>query len=96
MNELLDTLAGREGGVGLSSDSDYAVGSCCINGLEKRARFRYSYQELIPAPPALDKAAQAAGKKTVGIEICMIERRSSSPIDWLYSRHRFRHLKMLD
>ena len=32
-------------------------------GLEKRARFRYGYQELMPALPALDKAAQAAGKK---------------------------------
>ena len=60
---LLDTLAGREAALDYRVIRITQLDLLHQLGLEKRARFRYSYQELMPALPALDKAAQAAGKK---------------------------------
>ena len=60
---LLDTLAGREAALDYRVIRITQLDLLHQLGLEKRARFRYSYREVMPALPALEQAAQAAGKK---------------------------------
>ena len=60
---LLDNLAGRELALDHKVIRITQLDLLHQLGLEKRPRFRYSYRELMPALPALEQAAQAAGKK---------------------------------